>query len=67
MPSHIFIEVSAHLLTVTPTCHYLEYVDWAGAILAEPLRIEDGTAVIPDRPGTGVAWDEEAVKRYRMA
>ena len=67
MSSHLFPETSAHLLAVTPTCHYLEYVDWAAAILAEPLRIEDGAAVIPDRPGTGVAWDEEAVKRYEMA
>jgi mandelate racemase len=67
MSSHLFPETSAHLLAVTPTCHYLEYVDWASAILAEPLAIEDGAAVIPDRPGTGVSWDEKAVKRYRMA
>jgi len=67
MSSHLFPEASAHLLAVTPTCHYLEYVDWADAILAEPLRIEDGAAAIPDRPGTGVAWDEKAVERYRMA
>jgi len=67
MSSHLFPEASAHLLAVTPTCHFLEYVDWAEAILAEPLAIEDGAAVIPDRPGTGVSWDEKAVKRYRMA
>jgi mandelate racemase len=67
MSSHLFPETSAHLLAATPTRHYLEYVDWASAILAEPLRIVDGEAVVPDRPGTGVAWDEEAVKRYEMA
>jgi len=67
MSSHLFPETSAHLLAVTPTCHYLEYVDWASAILAEPLRIVGGEAVIPERPGTGVAWDEKAVERYRMA
>lgn len=67
MSSHLFPEVSVHLLAVTPTCHYLEYVDWANAILAEPLVIADGRAAIPNRPGTGVDWDEEAVKRYRMA
>lgn len=66
MSSHLFPEASAHLLAVTPTCHYLEYVDWANAILAEPLAIVGGAAVIPNRPGTGVVWDEKAVKRYRM-
>jgi mandelate racemase len=67
MSSHLFPEASAHLLAATPTCHFLEYVDWAGAILAEPLSIVDGAAVVPARPGTGVEWDEKAVKRYRMA
>jgi len=67
MSSHLFPEASAHLLAVTPTCHFLEYVDWAGAILAEPLVITDGAALIPGRPGTGIAWNEEAVKRYRIA
>ena len=57
MSSHIFPEVSAHLLAATPTCHWLEYVDWAAPILAEPLRIVDGLAQVPDRPGSGVAWD----------
>ena len=34
MSSHLFPEVSAHLLAATPTCHLLEYVDWAGKIVA---------------------------------
>jgi len=66
MSSHLFPETSAHLLAVTPTGHWLEYVDWASAILAEPLQIKDGAALIPDRPGSGVSWNDEAVARYRM-
>jgi mandelate racemase len=66
MSSHLFPEVSSHLLAVTPTCHWLEYVDWADAILAEPVRLADGHVVIADRPGTGIAWDESAVKRYTL-
>jgi mandelate racemase len=66
MSSHLFPEVSSHLLAMSPTCHWLEYVDWANAILAEPLRIVGGLATAPDRPGTGVTWDEQAVERYRM-
>ena len=67
MSSYIFPEVSAHLLAATPTCHRLEYVDWAAPILAEPLRIVEGMAQVPERPGTGVSWDEDAVKRYGIA
>jgi mandelate racemase len=66
MSSHLFPEVSVHLLAATPTCHYLEYVDWADRILREPLRIVDGHATAPERPGNGLAWDDKAVERYRM-
>jgi mandelate racemase len=66
MSSHLFPEVSAHLLAATPTAHWLEYVDWADAIVQEPLRIVDGMAIVPDRPGAGLEWDDAAVKRYRM-
>jgi mandelate racemase len=58
--------VSAHLLAATPTCHMLEWVDWAEKIVAEPLAIDDGCAVVPERPGNGLAWNDAAVKQYRM-
>ncbi len=61
--SHLFPEVSAHLLAITPTAHWLEYVDWANPILQQPLAIKDGNALIPDRPGIGLAWDEKAVAK----
>ena len=66
MSSHLFPEVSAHLLAATPTCHWLEWVDWAEKILTEPLRIVDGHAVVPDRPGNGLVWNKKAVEKYRM-
>ena len=66
MSSHLFPEASCHLLAATPTCHWLEYVDWANAILRDPLEVQDGFATIPDRPGTGVAWDEKAVKKHQL-
>jgi mandelate racemase len=66
MSSHLFPEVSAHLLAATPTCHYLEYVDWADVLLQEPLKLGDGQAIVPDRPGNGMVWNENAVKRFRL-
>jgi mandelate racemase len=65
MSSHLYPEFSAHLLAVTPTCHWLEYVDWAVPILNEPIEIRDGHAIIPNRPGAGVEWDNDAVAKYR--
>lgn len=64
LSSHLFPEISAHLLAVTPTCHWLEYVDWANPILQEPLRIENGHAITAASPGCGMAWDETNVQRY---
>ena len=65
MSSHLYPEFSAHLLASTPTCHWLEYVDWASPILRQPIEIRDGQALIPGRPGAGIQWDDEAVERYR--
>lgn len=67
MSSHLYPELSAHLLAITPTCHWLEYVDWANAILEQPLRIQDGKAMVADRPGNGLSWDRSAVERYRVS
>jgi mandelate racemase len=67
MSSHLMPELSAHLLAATPTAHWLEYVDWADAILAEPLAIAAGRVTASAKPGTGLAWNDEAVTRYRIA
>jgi mandelate racemase len=64
MSSHLFPELSCHLLAVTPTCHWLEYVDWAAPVLQQPAQLKNGDVLIPDRPGVGIEWDEAAVKRY---
>lgn len=66
MSSHLYPEVSAHLLAATATAHWLEYVDWAEPVLAEPLRLAGGSATAPERAGTGLVWDEDAVTRFRI-
>ncbi len=66
MSSHLFPEISAHLLAVTPTRHWLEYMDLANPILREPFLVRDGEIVIPDRPGTGLTWDDDAVRCYLL-
>jgi mandelate racemase len=64
--SHLFPEVSAHLLAATPTSHWLEYVDWAKPILRESLKIVNGRVSPLGNPGIGLKWDDEAVSRFRL-
>ena len=66
MSSHLHPEISVHLLAATPTRHWLEYVDWANVLLQEPLRIEEGLAMPSAAPGNGLAWNEDAVRRFRI-
>lgn len=65
LSSHLFIEASSHVLAVTPTCDWLEYLDFAGAILEQPYAVQDGT-VCARGPGLGIAWNEEAVARHAL-
>lgn len=62
--NHLFPEISAQLLCVTPNAHWLEYANWWNPVLEEPLHIQDGMAIVGAARGTGVAWNEEAVARY---
>ena len=65
MSSHLFAEASAHMLAVTPTAHWLELLDFAGAILADPVRVADGTLTARG-PGLGIGWNEAAVAKYLL-
>ena len=64
--SHLYPEFSAHLLRVTPNAHWLEWQDWADPILQRPFPVKDGMVQIPDTPGAGIAWNEDAVKQYAV-
>jgi mandelate racemase len=65
--THLFPEISVHLLGVTPTAHRLEYVSWADSILKEPLQVSNGGYISPpNKPGLGLEWSEEGIKRHSV-
>jgi mandelate racemase len=66
MSSHLYPEVSAQLLAVTPSAHFLEYVDWAAPVLLRPLEIAGGQAQPGEAPGAGLDWNEDAVARFAL-
>lgn len=62
--THLYPEIAAHMMRVTETAHWLEWQDWANPVLKAPYQLENGHLQIPDVPGTGLEWDEDAVKRH---
>jgi len=63
--SHLFAEASAHVLAATPGAHFLEHLDLAAAILADPPPVIEGT-VTPRGPGLGLEWNARAVEKYAL-
>jgi mandelate racemase len=61
MSTHLYPEVAAHMMRVTETAHWLEWQDWATPILQKPYEVKSGLLHIPDVPGVGLEWNEDAV------
>lgn len=62
--THLYPEVAAHMMRITETAHWLEWQDWANPILKIPYQLKNGLLHIPDVPGIGLEWNEEAVKAH---
>jgi L-alanine-DL-glutamate epimerase-like enolase superfamily enzyme len=41
------------------------FVSVVDAIRREPFAVNDSHLEIPDLPGIGIEWDEDAIERYR--
>lgn len=64
MSTHLYPEMSAHLMRVTDTAHWLEWQNWADPILSEPFELKDGHLIVPEKAGQGIEWDEKAVAKF---
>jgi mandelate racemase len=62
--THLYPEVAAHMMRVTETAHWLEWQDWADPILQRPYEIKNGLLNIPDVPGIGLEWNEQAIEAH---
>jgi mandelate racemase len=66
MSTHLYPEVAAHVMRVTETAHWLEWQDWIDPILVKPFKIGSGQLEIPDVPGVGLKWDEDAIGKFQV-
>lgn len=64
--SHGAHDVTVHLLAACPNRSYLEAHGFGlNQYIADPLRITDGLATAPSRPGHGIAFDWQGLDRIR--
>jgi mandelate racemase len=59
--NHLWPEISAQLLAVTPTAHWLEYADWWNTVIRDPLVIREGMTDLAGVSGSGVEWNESGI------
>lgn len=65
--SHGVHDLHVHLLAATPNSSYLESHGFAiDRFLTQPLRLGEGHAIAPDRPGHGVCLDWELLRQYEI-
>jgi L-alanine-DL-glutamate epimerase-like enolase superfamily enzyme len=64
--SHGAHDLTVHLLAAVPNRSYLEAHGFGlDRFIAEPLRIEGGFAIAPDRPGHGIELDWKGLESVR--
>lgn len=66
--SHGAHDFTVHLLAAAPNASYLEAHGFGlDDFIAEPLKIENGVAIAPERPGHGVEFDWTGLESLRRA
>ena len=62
--THFYPEVGSHVMRVSQSAHWLEWLDWADDVLLDPFKVIDGHVQIPNKPGIGIEWNEKLVNKY---
>ena len=64
--SHGAHDVHVHLLAACPNAAYLEVHGFGlDTFMADPLKMQDGNAIAPDRPGHGITFDWDALAAHK--
>ena len=63
------IMAAAHVMAAIPNALIQEFIapsriPWRNDVLKDPLVVENGYLTIPDRPGLGIEFDQDALKPH---
>ena len=66
MASHVYGEISVHLMCGVPNALTLEVVPWWPKLFGESLVIKDGMASPPSLPGLGLTLDQALIDAHSV-
>jgi L-alanine-DL-glutamate epimerase-like enolase superfamily enzyme len=64
--SHLFNDISCHLVASIPNGLWCEYMPWWDKIYKDPPQVKDGFIEIPKVSGIGLEIDPMAIKKWEM-
>ncbi|MGO1768486.1 MAG: L-talarate/galactarate dehydratase [Microbacterium sp.] len=57
---HFAMEIHVHLAATYPREPWVEHFDWLAPLFEESLETRDGRMLVPERPGLGLTFTEQA-------
>lgn len=65
--SHLIPEIQVHNIAAIPNGLTVEYMPWTIRLFEETPAIENGEIVVPDKPGLGLQFSQDAIKQYQVS
>ena len=64
--SHLAPEILVHGVAAVPNGLTVEYMPWSLELFRQGPKVEDGHLVLPEAPGLGLEFDEDALTRFKV-
>ena len=65
--SHLIPEVHVHLIAAVPNGLTVEYMPWSVRLFEEAPLPKNGELSVPDKPGLGLKFDRDVLRRFGAA
>ena len=65
--SHVVPEIHSHLVAAVPNGLTVEYMGWMLKLFDGVAALDNGELVLSDRPGLGLVFNQETIKRFGVA
>ena len=62
--NHLYPEISVHLVAAIPHGLTVEYMPWSSQLYEEVPLPEKGELAVPDKPGLGLNFNKDVLKRF---